>query len=253
MPDEVEGKLVIMGPDAPAVYEAIAGLAAIGSFRVAHRAVEAISDIYFDSPERALFVAGVALRVRTLDGRELLTVKGEARVHEGVISRQELEVEWSPDGLDEVLETLNQAGVSLGNVAAAREASSARQAMEALGLVAGSSRSNRRSALTLVRESTVAGELDVDAVALTVDGTLVRHFEVECEAGPGGDTGVVRDVLADLTSRYPGLRRWSISKLALGEALEALCAAGRLSPLLEGEGLRATGYDEIEALAAGAL
>jgi inorganic triphosphatase YgiF len=238
MPDEVEGKLVIMGPDAPAVYEAIAGLAAIGSFRVAHRAVEAISDIYFDSPERALFVAGVALRVRTLDGRELLTVKGEARVHEGVISRQE---------------TLNQAGVSLGNVAAAREASSARQAMEALGLVAGSSRSNRRSALTLVRESTVAGELDVDAVALTVDGTLVRHFEVECEAGPGGDTGVVRDVLADLTSRYPGLRRWSISKLALGEALEALCAAGRLSPLLEGEGLRATGYDEIEALAAGAL
>src|SRR5690606_19879886 len=119
MPDEVEGKLVITGPDAAAVYDAIAALTAIGGFRVAHRAVEEIADVYFDSPERALFAAGLALRVRSIDGRELLTVKGESRVLGGVITREELEVEWSLDGLDTVLEALNQAGVSFGNVPAA--------------------------------------------------------------------------------------------------------------------------------------
>jgi inorganic triphosphatase YgiF len=253
MADEVEGKLVITGPGAPDVYEAIAALSAVGGCRVAHRAVEEISDAYFDSPERSLFAVGLALRVRNLDGREMLTVKGESRVSEGVISREELEVDWSPEGFNDVLEALNQAGVSLGNVDPAREASTAMLAMEGLGFVAGAPRSNRRSALTLVRDGAVVAELDVDAVTMTVDGGGVRHFEVECEAQGGGDATAVRAVLDDLIAAHAGLRRWSISKLALGEALDALAEAGRLEALLDGDRLRESGYDEIEALMAGAL
>jgi inorganic triphosphatase YgiF len=125
MPDEVEGKLVILGPDAPSIYEALAALDAAGGYTVARREVEQLADAYFDGPERRLFAAGLALRV--LNGRELLTVKGESRVSGGVISRDELEVDWSPDGLDEVLEALSQAGVWLDGVEAAREAGSARE------------------------------------------------------------------------------------------------------------------------------
>jgi len=249
MSDEVEGKLVITGPDAPTVYDAVAVLDAAGGCRVAHRAVEELSDAYFDGPERQLFALGLALRVRSLNGRELLTVKGESRVQDGVITRDELEVAWSPEGLDEVLETLSQAGVWLRDVEAAREATTARAAMEALGFVGGVARDNRRIALTLARGGEAVAELDVDAVTMTVDGTVIRHYEVECEAKGGGDAGVVRAVLADLGSRHPGLRPWSVSKLALGEAVEALASEGRLAPLLDGERLRPEAYDAVEAMA----
>jgi inorganic triphosphatase YgiF len=190
------------------------------------------------------------LRVRSLNGRELLTVKGESRIADGVITREELEVDWSPEGLDEVLEALGQAGVSLGNVEAARECASAREAVEALGFVAGASRSNRRTALTLMREGEVVAELDVDAVTFTVLEKPVRHYEVECEAKGAVDANVLRAVLTELRARYAGLRPWSVSKLALGEALEALAEEGRFDGLLEGEHLRTDAYETIEPVAA---
>ena len=246
--DEVEGKLIILGPDAPAVYEAIGRLDSVGGYRVARREVEELSDAYFDGPERPLFAAGLALRVRSLNGREMLTVKGESRVQDGVISRDELEVDWSPDGFDEVLEALSQAGVSFGGVEAARAQVSAREAVEALGFVASATRENRRVALTLMREGEVVGELDVDAVSFTVADRVVRHYEVECEAKGAGDAQIVRAVLGDLRSRYEGLRSWSVSKLALGEALDALAAGDRLSPLVDGDRLLAEAYDAIEAI-----
>jgi inorganic triphosphatase YgiF len=251
MPDEVEGKLVITGPEVPAVYEAIGRLDAAGGYRVARREVEMLSDAYFDGPEQQLFVLGLALRVRSLNGRELLTMKGESRVQDGVISRDELEVAWSPEGLDEVLETLSQAGVWLVDIEAAREAPTARAAMEALGFVAGAARENRRVALTLARGDEVVAELDVDAVTMTVDGRVVRHYEVECEAKGAGDAAVVKAVLDDLRSRHEGLRPWSVSKLALGESLEALASEGRLAPLLDGERLLPEAYDAVEAIASG--
>jgi inorganic triphosphatase YgiF len=252
MPSEVEGKLIIT-TDAERVYEAIARLDAISGCHVAHREVELLSDAYFDAPARPLFAAGLALRVRSLNGRELLTIKGKSRVQDGVTSREELEVEWSPEGLDEVMETLTQAGVSLGDADSARQAASAHEAIEALGFAANTPRRNRRVALTLVRAGEVVAELDVDAVSFTVAGRLVRHYEVECEAKGAGDAAVVRAVLDDLRSRHEGLRASSVSKLALGEALESLAQDGDLEALLEGERLRPDAYDTIERRAYGSL
>jgi inorganic triphosphatase YgiF len=255
MPDEVEGKLIITAPDAERVYEAIAALDAVGGCRVARREVEQLTDAYFDGPERPLFSVGLALRVRSVNGRELLTVKGESRVQDGVISREELEVDWSPEGFDEVLETLSQAGVSLGDIEAARERTSAQEAVEALGFFASSPRSNRRVALTLMREGEgeVVAELDVDAVTFTVDGRPVCHYEVECEAKGAGDAAVLHAVLDELRSRHEGLQAWSVSKLALGEALEALSREGGLDALLDGDRLRPEAYEVIERLDGEAL
>ncbi len=248
MPDEVEGKLIVTGPDAPATYEAIGGLDAVAGLRVAHREVEQISDAYFDSPDHRLFAARLALRVRNLDGRELLTVKGETRVADGVMSRQELEVEWSPDGLDEVLETLSQSGVALDDIEAARSALTARNAMQALGLVGGAPRENRRVALTLVRDAAVVAEVAVDAVTLTAGEHRVRHYEVECESKGDGGAGVIRAVLADLQSRYDGLRPWHVSKLDLAQSLEILADEEKLEALLDGERLLPAAYEAVETV-----
>ena len=248
MPDEVEGKLIITGAEAPATYEAIGRLEAIAGYRVARREVEEISDAYFDGPEQQLFAAGLALRVRRMNGRELLTVKGESRIEDGVISREELEVEWSQEGLDEVLEALSQAGVSLGDIEAARDQAGAREALEALGLVAKAPRQNRRIALTLVREGEVVAEVAVDAVAFTAGEQTVRHYEVECETKGSGDQAVVRAVLGDLQSRYEDLRPWDVSKLELGEVLSALAEQGRLDELVEDGRLRPDAYHTVEAI-----
>jgi inorganic triphosphatase YgiF len=248
MPDEVEGKLIVTGPDAEVTYEAIGALDAIASLRVRNREVEQISDAYFDSPDRRLFIARVALRVRNLNGRELLTLKGETRVSDGVLSREELEVEWSPEGLDEVLEALSQAGISLGDIDAARAATTAREAMRALGLEGSAARENRRVALRLARDDTVVAEVAVDAVLLTAGEHRVRHYEVECESKGSGDAAVVRSVLGDLQSKYAGLRSWHVSKLDLAQSLEILADQGRLEALLDGDRLRSDAYGTIEAV-----
>ena len=112
-------------------------------------------------------------------------------------------------------------------------------------------RENRRVALTLARGNAIVAELDIDAVTMTVEGQTVRHYEVECEVKGAGDAAVVKAVLDDLRSRHEGLRPWSVSKLALGESLEALASEGRLESLLDGERLRPEAYDAVEAVASG--
>ncbi len=59
------------------------------------------------------------------------------------------------------------------------------------------------------------------------------------------------DVLDDLKARYPDMRPWNISKLDMGQALEALAHAGKLDALVEGERLLLPAYEAIEALAIG--
>ena len=252
MPDEVEGKLIVLGPDAAGVCEDIVQLDEIAGLRVARREVELISDAYFDGPERQLFAVGLAMRVRTLNGRELVTIKGETRVQDGVISRDELEVEWSPEGFDDVLEALSQAGASLGgDIEAAREQAGASDALQALGLVAGSARENHRVALTLARNGDIVAEVAVDTVTFLAGRSAVRHYEVECESKGAGDAEVIRGVLDGLRSRYDGMRAWQVSKLELGEALSLLAEEGRLDALLDGDRLRPEAYRTIEGLMGG--
>jgi hypothetical protein len=233
MPDEVEGKLVLTSPDRAMMIEAIAALGAIGGYVVVGRTQHALSDAYFDTPARELATARLALRVRGEDGRDRLTVKGEGRIDAGVISRFELEREWSREALDEVLEALRDGGVSL-EASRLDVASGATAALQSLGLRPTSPRTNLRTALALADASgTIVAELDVDRVSFTAGATAVKHYELECEAHGDHGSDVIRAVLADLRSRFEGLRPVAYSKLDLAEHLERLEAEGRLALMLE--------------------
>jgi hypothetical protein len=232
MANEVEGKVVLTGPDRDATIEAIAALVAIGGFTVSHRTEHALADAYFDTPDRQLATARLALRFRSEDGQSRITLKGEGRVEAGVVSRYELERDWSAEALEEVLEVLRKSGVVLDTTAVETK-NGATAALRSLGLRPSSPRTNQRSALALadITRSVVA-ELDVDRVTFVAGGVMVHHYEVECEAHDttGGD--IIRTVLYDLQTRFEGLRPVTYSKLGLGEHLQHLAAAGQLTAML---------------------
>ncbi|HEX5142164.1 MAG TPA: hypothetical protein VFX19_14585 [Dehalococcoidia bacterium] len=183
--------------------------------------------------------------MRSQDGEELLTVKGDARVQDGVISRFELEVAWSTDGLERVLATLREAGVAL--TGEPDQSQDAMSAMASLGLVAASPRTNRRTALGLAAPNGEhVAELDIDRVVFTAGGQHVRHFEVECEARAGAGPELLRAVTDDLRRSFDDMRPIAYSKLELGQLLERRAAEGTLASWLDGDQLTGFAYDEIE-------
>ena len=90
-PREVEGVLLVQADDQEAAAAKVAGLEAVGRFRLRHRPAQRIRDTYLDTGEGALGGARVAFRVRELDGSPLLTLKADA-VRSG-LAAERLELE----------------------------------------------------------------------------------------------------------------------------------------------------------------
>jgi inorganic triphosphatase YgiF len=244
--DEVEGKLVLTSPDRARIIEDIASLESIGGYRVLQRSDHALADAYYDTPDRDLAGARLAQRVRSEDGRERLTLKGESRVHAGVITRHELEREWSRDALDEVLVAIRSDGVEFDTSPLDADHGAA-AALASLGLLPTSPRLNQRTVLELSGAlGVVVAELDLDRVTFTAGAFAVRHYELECEAHGEHGHDAINAVVADLRYRFQGLQPIIYSKLDLAEHLEDLAATGRLEALLEGDSLTAAAYSDIE-------
>ncbi len=112
-PREVEGVLLVRAGDQEAAAAKVAGLEAVGRFRLRHRPAQRIRDTYLDTGDGALGTARVAFRVRELDGSPLLTLKADP-VRSGLAAeRLELEAPWSAAALGMVLEELRRRGIEL--------------------------------------------------------------------------------------------------------------------------------------------
>ena len=238
-PREVEGVLLVRADDQEAAAAKVAGLEAVGRFRLRQRPAQRIRDTYLDTGDHALGGVRVAFRVRELDGSPLLTLKADA-VRSGLAAqRLELEAPWSAAALGMILEELRRRGVELE----AREGVGAGEPLAdlaGLGLHPTQTRETSRTPRDVLEgDGPAAGpvaELTVDDVGYRLPAGTARLLEVEVEAkGPGG-METVQDLLAALAAAFPDdLVPWPYGKLATGRAVERLLAEGRLEGLLDAD------------------
>lgn len=244
---EIEASLAVSSETPAEVAARIGGLARIGEHRLAWIGTERLRDVYLDTDDGQLGERGLAMRLRRGAGGWTLTLKGEARpAPGGGVERSELEVAWSGDGMEEVLDELRDRGVSRpGSPPPAAEGDPVEALRSAGFRVVQDRHTVRRSARVLPPGD--GGEpvatLVVDAVRFeTASEGAVRHREVEIEAAPAGPPELPGRLAGLLRERFgDALRPWEHGKLATGAALERI-----RPPVGPGGDLLPAAYDLLE-------
>jgi len=253
-PREVEGVLLVRADDQQAAARKVAGLEAVGRFRLRPRPAQRIRDTYLDTRDGALGAARVAFRVRELDGSPLLTLKADA-VRSGLAAqRLELEAPWSAAALGMVLEELRRRGIELLEPPGRAGVGAPLADLAGLGLRPTQTRETARTPRDVLEAGDQAAlpvaELTVDDVGYRLPAGTARLLEVEVEAkGPAG-AETVNDLLEALAAAFPDdLVPWPYGKLATGRAVERLLADGRLEGLLDPTGrLRPAAHELLAGL-----
>jgi inorganic triphosphatase YgiF len=252
---ETEATLGVAAADPEAVLARIAVLDRVGGYQLLPRPPRNLRDVYLDSPGRALAARGAALRVREADGARLLTVKGPAAPGAGGARvRFEFEAPWSKDALGRALDALRGMGVCLSRLDTGPLPTDPLDALARLDLCVVQERHTRRTPRDVFTDGEGAGEplaeLASDEVTYPLGGLDVRHAELEVEVKAAEGTAAMTKIIAALLAAFgPVLRRWDHgSRLATGEALRFLQAAGRLEgPLGARACLTPEAYDLLAA------
>ena len=239
-PREVEGVLLVSADDQEGAGRRVGALERVDRFELRPRPTRRIRDVYLDTGDGDLASAQVALRVRELDGRPLLTLKANP-VRSGLAAeRLELEAPWSAEALQSVLEELRRHGVQLPEPPEGIGAGEPLADLARLGLHPTQRRQTTRTPRDVRERGTDGGpvaELTIDDVAYQLPAGTARLLEVEVEAKGGGGLETVQALLGALAEVFSdALRPWPYGKLATGRAVEQLLAAGRLEGLLDPSG-----------------
>ena len=199
---EIEAKYRV---DDQRIFDDLLSLAALGSFRLAPAPdPEDQRNTYFDTADGRLRTARYGLRVRDLGTRRIATLKGDARVVDGVYERDEWEVAIGDDDRP-----------------AAWPASEARERV--LALLDGAPlqplltiRTTRQHVYAL-RDDVRIAELSLDAGTISAGGLTEAFRELEIELLDG--TRADFDALIELLRERLPLVAEDRSKLARGLAL----------------------------------
>lgn len=246
---EVELSLVITAPDPENILQRLKRLRQVGPYVLRAQGAEQIVDRYFDTRDRALRKQGLALRLRFVNGTTLIGLKGpRRRSSTRTEDRLERERPYSAEAVDEIGRRI---GLRRGARPAAVDDGDPDAVLEArLGVRL----IQRRETVRLIRDvldsrdlaGPVLAEVALDRVQFEIDGRAVRHYEIEIEAKrTGRGTRAVREIAAELLSRYPELADWPYGKLPTGKTIERLLAAGELEELGPDGTLTERAYEQI--------
>lgn len=245
---EIELALVICAPQPQRIVDKLGALTELGSYSLRPAEDKAICDIYVDTPDGALGTRQLSLRVRQVNGRERLTLKGGAEAVSGLKVRRELELDYEPEALLAIRAELEREGVHFPAAEMAFRQEGALAALRSWGLVVIQERRNSRQAREVTTDGAIVAEMTLDAVTFCFRGPPIRHYEIEIELKPGVSPQAAREVAELLRARFPdSLRPWTVAKLTLGMWLERLQAEGKLARYLRADGTLAP--DVYEAMA----
>jgi inorganic triphosphatase YgiF len=245
---EIELALVIYGQQPQRIVDELAALGELGSYTLRPTEARAICDTYVDTPDGTLGARQLSLRVRQVNGRERLTLKGGAEAAQGLKVRRELELAYSPEALQTVRAELEREGVSIPVSPAAFSSEGALAVLRSWGLTVIQERRNDRQTREVIAGGAILAELTLDAVTFCFGGQPIRHYEIEIELKPGVSPQAAREAADLLRARFPGrLRPWTVAKLTLGMWLERLQAEGKLARYLRADGTLAPEVYEIIA------
>jgi inorganic triphosphatase YgiF len=247
---EIEAKLAVTSDAPHVVADEIAGLESLENWTLRERNSVLVRDVYVDAPNLPLEESGVALRLRLVENRYVVTLKGRETRIGNALQREELEREWSRETLDLISSRLRDWGIRLSQPPSFGDESEPSAVIAHWGLVAVQDRETFRRCKDVVPGSSggaVAAELAVDEVVYRIAGRRIRHHEVEIELHGSEKTAALADIVADLCCRWPVLTVWPHSKYATGKALEALLAVPQATlEISESGDLLPAGYAGVE-------
>ncbi len=249
---EVEATLVVAAYDPRSIVTKIEQLTWVCEYRLLPQPSQQIHDTYFDTPQGLLRSRRFALRARKVEGKCLLTLKGQAkRLSPTVARRLEIEEPWSVAALAAVRKTLADHGIEL-RFDTDRDCGDTWRTLQAAGLAI----VQERTTLRRLRQVATAGlggprvaELAIDSVTYRFRDQVARHHELEVELKGKQDPAILQPIVAELCSASDGaLRTWPHSKLVTGTAIEHLVEEGSIDKLLDTEGnLKPDAYTVIDA------
>lgn len=195
--DEVEQALLIRGDDPAGTADDIASIEKLSGFTFVEQPDQIITDTYLNTENRDL--KGSSLRIREVDDKTLITIKGKNK-NAGLdkpASRSELEVEWPWEGVSpwDVADLFNMDVIQ--------------------------ERTTHRRVRNIYHgKNKLVAELAIDEVCYNFnDDYKVRFFEVEVEGRD--DNLAVPYVIDALKKKFPSLlKKWNNSKLSTGSLLK---------------------------------
>jgi len=247
---EVETKLVILSDAPQAIADEIARFESLGGLLLRRIESVTVNDLYFDTPDLQLERRGIALRVRSIQARQLLTLKGPEVNIGSTMQREELEQDWSREALRRIQAELNKKGVDLPAPDPLLAESKSIDVLAGMGLVQMQDRQTHRR-----RRQVVGGmpgevsqaELAIDHVMFRFGDRRVCHYEVEIELEASNDVTMVENLTRSLLAHWPVLTVWHHSKYATGKALEALLEHHDIAQEAgDGGDLSPTVYEQVE-------
>jgi inorganic triphosphatase YgiF len=251
IPLEREATLLICSDRPETVDQEIAGLTAIGQYKLIPDEPQLLEDLYFDTPDAKLMAKKWGLRLRRIGTDLWITLKGPSKQTEwGGRERAETEALWSKTSLAGVEAELSRQGIEMDFHGEDLEHSDPMEVMTSAGLVVIQRRDTRRAASAVISgtDGMVQAELAADLVAYFFPETEILHYEVEIESkGPNGPTAAVAIAEYLLAEYSPELKRWCHDKLATGWAIRELLTGGSLDGLLDSNNrLKSAAYDRID-------
>jgi hypothetical protein len=226
---EIETTLAVCSESPERVVREIANLTEVGRCLLTPGPDVAIRDVYLDLPDRSLRSHGFGLRLRLVDGDQLITLKGRAQdVSGGGLRREEIELAWSPEAMEIVVGRLAESGLTLTRPGSTNEWHEPYSIVSLMGLVADHTRSTvrrPREVSTCDEPPTVFAELVIDSVVFFLECGPVRHHEIEVEAKGAGTVENIQEVSNTLLAGWPdSLREWHFGKRSTGRAVDSLLA-----------------------------